>query len=228
MNIVEYIQKELFARQDKEYHDFHCRLMPTVDADTVIGVRTPALRKFAKEVAKLPEHEEFLQKLPHQYYEENNLHGFLLETIKDYDKCVEAVDTFLPYVNNWATCDMMTPKIFKKHTDELRGQIEKWIAAEDTYTVRFAIRMLMNFYLEDLFEPEYLRMVAGVASEEYYINMMIAWYFATALAKQYDAVLPYLEKRQLPQWIHNKTIQKAVESYRITEEQKRYLRTLKY
>lgn len=227
MKIEEYIQKELFALQDKEYHDFHCRLIPTVNPDLVIGVRTPALRKFAKEVAKMPEAEEFLQKLPHTYYEENNLHGFLLEPIKDYEKCVNAVDVFLPYVDNWATCDMMTPKAFKKHPEELLVQIRRWLSAEDTYTVRFAIRMLMNFYLDEQFTPEYPRMVADVESEEYYINMMIAWYFATALAKQYDAVIPYLEKRQLPLWIHNKTIQKAIESYRITNEQKTYLRTLK-
>ena len=227
MKIEAYIQKELFALQDKEYHDFHCRLMPTVNPDVVIGVRTPALRKFAKEVAKMPEAEVFLQKLPHTYYEENNLHGFLLENIRDYEKCVNAVDAFLPYVDNWATCDMMTPKIFKQHPEELLTQIRRWLSAEDTYAVRFAIRMLMNFYLDELFTPEYPRMVADVESEEYYINMMIAWYFSTALAKQYDAVIPYLEKRQLPQWIHNKTIQKAIESYRITNEQKTYLRTLK-
>lgn len=228
MKIEEYIQKELFALQDKEYHDFHCRLMPTVNPDTVIGVRTPALRKFAKEVAKMPEHEEFLQKLPHTYYEENNLHGFLVETIRDYEACVKAVDAFLPYVDNWATCDMMTPKVFKKHPEELLAEIKRWLSAEDIYTVRFGIRMLMNFYLDEQFTPEYLRMVACVSSQEYYINMMIAWYFATALAKQYEAVLPYLEKRQLPRWVHNKTIQKAVESYRITQEQKAYLKTLKY
>ncbi|MDD3218996.1 MAG: DNA alkylation repair protein [Lachnospiraceae bacterium] len=221
------VQKRLFEFQDKKYKDFHCRLMPTVDPDTVIGVRTPQLRKFAKEFAKTPEAAEFLEILPHQYYEENNLHGFLIEAMKDYDICIAALNRFLPYVNNWATCDLMSPKIFKKHLPEFLEQIKIWIQSDWTYTIRFGIEMLMTFYLDDTFCQEYLDWVASVKSEEYYVNMMIAWYFATALAKQYEAALPYIEKHCLEKEPHNKTIQKAVESYRITAEQKAYLKTLK-
>ncbi len=227
MSIENYVREQLFAMQDRGYHDFHCKLMPTVDEKTVIGVRTPALRKFAKELAQMPEKEDFLQNLPHRYYEENNLHGCLVESMKDYNACMKAVNLFLPYVNNWATCDMMTPKVFGKHLEELEPQITKWLASGDTYTIRFGIRMLMNFYLEEHFALKYPEMVASVHSEEYYVNMMSAWYFATALAKQYEAILPFLEERRLSEWVHNKTIRKAVESYRITKEQKEYLRTLR-
>lgn len=220
-------QKDLFALQDLGYRDFHARLMPTVDKEKVIGIRTPNLRKFAKEFGKKPEAENFLGQLPHQYYEENNVHGFLISGMKDYDRCIEELYRFLPYVDNWATCDLMSPKIFKKHLPELLEHIKVWIASEHTYMVRFGIGMLMSFYLDEAFEPEYLQMAASVKSEEYYINMMIAWYFATALAKQYDAARIYLEEKRLEKWTHNKTIQKAVESYRITSEQKAYLKTLK-
>ena len=201
--------------------------MPTVTPDTVIGVRTPQLRAYAKEVFKSEYAEIFLSSLPHTYYEENNLHGFLIEKIKDYDLCIKHLNKFLPFVDNWATCDQLTPKIFKKHTDKLLKQIEIWINSEHTYTVRFAIKMLMAFYLDENFKPAYPKLVASIKSDEYYINMMIAWYFATALAKQYNETIPYLENKTLDKWIHNKTIQKAVESYRITDEQKTYLRTLK-
>lgn len=221
------IQQRLFELQDLKYRDFHCRLMPTVDPETVIGVRTPALRALAKELAGSEEAAEFLKNLPHRYYEENNLHGFLIERIKDYGDTVAALDAFLPYVDNWATCDLMSPKVFKKHPDELLLKIDEWLASGETYTVRFGIEMLMSFYLDERFEPLYLEKVARVKSEEYYINMMIAWYFATALAKQYEAALPYIENRRLERWTHNKTIQKAVESYRITDRQKAYLKTLK-
>lgn len=220
-------QKALFSMRDPGYRDFHARLMPTVDKKTIIGIRTPQLRKFAKEFAKKPESELFLHELPHRYYEENNLHGFLISNMKDYERCVRELYRFLPYVDNWATCDLMSPKIFKKHLPELLEHIKNWIASEHTYMVRFGIGMLMSFYLDEAFEPEYLRMVSFVKSEEYYINMMIAWYFATALAKQYDSAVIYLEEKRLDKWTHNKTIQKAVESYRITEQQKLYLRTLK-
>lgn len=220
-------QKALFSLRDSGYRDFHARLMPTVDKETIIGIRTPQLRKFAKEFAKKPESELFLHELPHRYYEENNLHGFLISNMKDYERCVRELYRFLPYVDNWATCDLMSPKIFKKHLPELLEHIKNWIASEHTYMVRFGIGMLMSFYLDEAFEPEYLRMVSFVKSEEYYINMMIAWYFATALAKQYDSAVIYLEEKRLDKWTHNKTIQKAVESYRITEQQKLYLRTLK-
>ena len=226
-SIEQTVQARLFELQDVKYRDFQCRLMPTVDPDTVIGVRTPELRKFAKAFGKEPEAAEFLSILPHQYYEENNLHGFLIETMKDYDRVIAALDAFLPYVDNWATCDLMSPKIFKKHLPKLREQIRVWMASRHPYTVRFGMEMLMTFYLDEAFLPEYLDWVAGVQSEEYYVRMMVAWFFATALAKQYDAALPYLREHRLEPWTHNKAIQKAIESYRITEEQKVYLRGLK-
>lgn len=226
-DIEKSVQAQLFRRQDLNYRDFQCKLMPTVDPRTVIGVRTPELRKFAKAFARTPEAAEFLQILPHKYYEENNLHGFLIETIKDYDQAVAALDAFLPYVDNWATCDLMRPKVFSKHLTELREQVRTWMASDQTYTVRFGIEMLMTFFLDEQFQPEYLEWVAGVRSGEYYVNMMVAWYFATALAKQYDAALPYLTERRLEPWTHNKAIQKAIESYRIADEKKAYLRSLK-
>ena len=225
--IQEEIRERLFELQDPQYRDFQTKLMPEVDPETVIGVRTPPLRKLAREYAKHPKAAEFLNTLPHAYYEENNLHGFLLETIGDYSLAVSRVEKFLPYINNWATCDMMCPKVFGEHLPELLEKIRIWLRTEDTYTVRFAIGMLMRFYLDDAFRSEYPEMVAEVRSGEYYINMMVAWYFATALAKQYEAVLPYLTGRRLSPWTHNKAIQKAVESRRITEEQKTYLRTLR-
>lgn len=217
----------LFELEDLGYKEFHSHLMPTVDPDTVIGVRTPELRRLAGKLAKDPEINLFLDTLPHTYYEENNLHGFILERIKDYEACVEAVDIFLPYIDNWATCDMFTPKVFKKHLPELLEKIREWMSSEKTYTVRFGIKMLMNYYLDEAFSPVYLEMVAGVKSDEYYINMMIAWFFATALAKQYEDTVPYLEEKRLERWIHNKTIQKAVESRRIEEQKKIFLKTLK-
>ena len=226
-NIIAEIQERLFEMQDVEYQAFQCKLMPTVEPDGVIGVRMPQLRQFAKEIAKREDIGDFLEQLPHQYYEENNLHGLIVEAMKDYDLCIAQLDRFLPYVNNWATCDMMSPKIFKKHLSQLLQPIQRWMAAEDVYMVRFGIGMLMKFYLDDAFEPEYLEWVAAIQSDEYYINMMIAWYFATALAKQYDSTIPFLEKRQLSTWVHNKTIQKAIESYRIKDDQKTYLRTLR-
>lgn len=221
------VQKELFALQDLKYRDFHSKLMPTVDKEKIIGVRTPQLRKFANAFAKTEEAKEFLKILPHEYYEENNLHGFLIEKIKDFDQCIAELDRFLPYVDNWATCDMMSPKVLKKYPKKLLEQVKVWIKSEDTYAVRYAIGCLMNYYLEEEFSTEYPDMAAAVKSEEYYIQMMQAWYFATALAKQYEAILPYLEERRLEPWVHNKSIQKAVESYRITPEQKAYLKTLK-
>ena len=221
------IQAQLMEMQDMPYRTFQCKLMPTVDPETVIGVRTPLLRGFAKQLAKTPDAVAFLQILPHRYYEENNLHGFLIETIRDYDATIAALDAFLPYVDNWATCDLMSPRIFSKHLPELYEKIQEWIASEQTYTVRFGIEMLMRFYLDAHFFPEAPALVAGVSSEEYYVNMMIAWYFATALAKQYDATLPYLTERRLGKWTHNKTIQKAIESDRIDADTKRYLKTLK-
>ena len=228
MNDIEkYVQSQLFSMQDLKYKEFHSKLMPTIEKDTIIGVRTPELRRFAKEFSKQPEAGEFMKILPHSYYEENNLHGFLIEAIKDYDKVIFELERFLPYVDNWATCDLMRPKVFKKHLPELLEQIKIWTKSEHTYTIRFGIEMLMTFYLDENFSPEYLEIAAGVESEEYYVNMMIAWYFATALAKQYNSALPYIEERRLPMWVHNKAIQKSVESYRIAPEQKEYLKTLK-
>lgn len=221
------IQERLFALQDLKYREFHLGLVPTVDEDYMIGVRVPQVRKLAKEIAKEEGCQEFLRQLPHRYYEENNLHAFIIEAIKDYDTCLEEVNRFLPYVDNWATCDSMNPKVFKKHKKELLPQIDTWLASDQTYTIRFGIGMLMGNYLDEDFVPEYLKKVAAVTSEEYYVNMMRAWYFATALAKQYETTVKLLEERQLDIWTHNKTIQKAVESYRITPEQKDYLRTLK-
>lgn len=228
---MEEIRRRLFAMQDKGYKAFQERLMPTVEAKTVIGVRTPQLRRFAKEVGKGKLGEEaagaFLDELPHVYYEENNLHAFLIEEIGDYEECVERLEDFLPYVDNWATCDMMRPKCFGKHKEELLARIEKWIDSEHPYTIRFGIEMLMVYFLEENFKTEYADMVAGIRSEEYYVNMMIAWYFATALAKQYEQIIPYLEKKKLDAWVHRKSIQKAIESFRISKEQKEYLRTLR-
>ncbi len=226
-SIEEEIQRRLFELQDLKYKDFSSKLMPTVNPETVIGVRTPDLRKLAKEYSKAPEAMEFLKILPHRYYEENNLHGFLIETIKDYDAAIDAVDAFLPYIDNWATCDLMSPKVFKKHLPELFEKIRVWLKSDKTYTVRFGIGMLMSFYLDEHFKPEMLKLAADIRSDEYYINMMIAWYFATALAKQCDAALPYIQNQRLEKWTHNKAIQKAIESYRISDETKAYLRTLK-
>jgi 3-methyladenine DNA glycosylase AlkD len=226
-NVQEKVQARLFERQDLKYKEFQCKLMPTINPETVIGVRTPELRKLAREFSKTPEALEFIRILPHMYYEENNLHGFLIEMIKDYDAAIAAVEAFLPYIDNWATCDMISPKVFNKHLPELYEHIKIWLKSGQTYTVRFGIGMLMRFYLNDEFSAEMLDLVAGIRSEEYYINMMIAWYFATALAKQYDPTLPVIQERRLEKWTHNKAIQKAIESYRIGDEVKAYLRTLK-
>lgn len=221
------IQKQLFDMQDLTYRDFSAKLMPNVEKDRVIGVRTPALRAFAKRMFKEGNYQEFLNDLPHTYYEENNLHGFLIEQIKDFDSCLKELDKFLPFVDNWATCDLMRPKAIKTNLPELLEKINVWIKSEKTYIVRFAIEMLMCYYLDSEFKKEYLEKVSYVKSDEYYVNMMISWYFATALAKHYDETVIYLENNRLPEWVHNKTIQKAIESYRITDEKKRYLKTLK-
>lgn len=226
-NIEKEVVEQLFSMQDLKYKAFHAKLIPNVKEETIIGVRTPELRKYAKEFAKTGESKEFIKMLPHKYYEENNLHAFILEQIKDYDECIAEVERFLPYVDNWATCDMMAPKVFKKHFPELLEKIKVWIKSDDTYTVRFAIEMLMKYFLDDEFDITYPKMVAGVQSDEYYINMMMAWYFATALAKQYERILPFIENKELETWTHNKAIQKAIESRRVSQEQKDYLRTLK-
>lgn len=221
------ISEELFALQDTEYQTFQSKLMPTIPPETVIGVRTPLLRKLAKELAGTPQAESFLHDLPHRYYEENNLHAFLIEQIRDYDTALAETERFLPYINNWATCDCFCPKVFAKHKAELLIPLRRWLGSDQTYTVRYAMGMLMRYYLDEDFQPEYLAWVAGVHSEEYYLNMMRAWYFATALAKQPDAALPWLTDRRLDVWTHNKTIQKAAESYRIPPEMKQQLRELR-
>ncbi len=223
----EYARKRLFEMQDSDYGDFHSKLMPTVDRELVIGVRIPDLRKFAKEFSKTPFAADFMRSLPHKYYEENNLHAFLIEQIKDYDECIAQINRFLPFVDNWATCDMMRPKIFGNHLPELLDEIYKWIKHDDVYAVRFGIEMLMCHYLDDSFRPEFPEMISKIKSEEYYVKMMVAWYFATALAKQNEAVFPYFEKGILDEDIRNKAIRKAIESYRITDEQKARLRAIK-
>ncbi|MBR4262683.1 MAG: DNA alkylation repair protein [Bacilli bacterium] len=220
------INEELFNLQDIKYRDFQIKLIPTRDPDTIIGIRTPDLRKLSKKIAK-EDYKSFLDELPHKYFDENQLHAFIISELKDYDECINYINKFLPYVDNWATCDQMSPKIFKKHIDKLIVQIKKWIKSKETYTIRFGIGMLMQYYLDDEFKKDYLELVSNIKSNEYYVNMMIAWYFATALAKQYDATIPYIENHKLDKWTHNKTIQKAIESYRITNEQKDYLRTLR-
>lgn len=225
--IITNVQTRLFELQDLKYRDFHAKLMPTVNKEKIIGVRTPALRVFAKKYGKTDEAKEYLQILPHQYYEENNLHGLLIEQIKDYDTCLEELERFLPYIDNWATCDMLAVKVVKNHLDTFIDEVYRWMESDHAYTIRFGISMLMCYYLEDAFQMEYPEKVAQIRSEEYYVNMMRAWYFATALAKQYDKILPFIEKQKLDVWTHNKTIQKAIESYRITPEQKEYLRGLK-
>lgn len=226
-DIEKEIQNQLFELQDLEYKAFHSKLMPTINPDTIIGVKTPALRKISKEFLKHPDIKEFLKTLPHKYYEENNLHGFIIETIKDYNTVIAELDKFLPYVDNWATCDLISPKIFKKHTEVLLEKIKVWINSEDIYTIRFGIGMLMKFYLDKIFKKEYLILVSKVQSEEYYVNMMIAWFFATALAKQYKTTIPFFEKQRLSKWTHNKAIQKAMESNRISKDIKEYIKTLK-
>ncbi len=218
------IRDTLLSMGESEYREFSSKLMPTVDKSRVIGIRTPILRRYAK---GLKNYEDFLEELPHRYFEEDNLHAFLIEREKSFDRCIELLDAFLPHVDNWATCDSMKPKILKSEPQKLLVHIKRWILSADVYAVRYAINLLMSFYLDENFDKSYLELVAQVESDEYYINMMRAWYFATALAKQYDNTVIYLEENMLDTWTHNKTIQKAVESFRITKEQKLYLKTLK-
>lgn len=226
-NIVKDIQSKLFDLQDIKYRDFHAKLMPTVNKEKIIGVRIPVLRSFAKEFGKTKEARLFLQVLPHSYYEENNLHGLLLEQIKDYEKCLQELERFLPFIDNWATCDLLAVRTVKKHLDVFIEEVYRWIQSQHTYTIRFGIGMLMRYYLDENFQMEYPEKVMQICSKEYYVNMMRAWYFATALAKQPDAALPWLTERRLDVWTHNKTIQKAVESFRIPPEMKQQLRELR-
>ena len=221
------IESKLYALQDKAYGAFQAKLIPSAPPESFIGVRTPELRKMAKEMVKQGGYEEFLSVLPHRYFDENQLHAFIISEMKDFARCLAETERFLPYVDNWATCDQMSPKVFKKHRPELLEAVKRWIESSHTYTVRFAVGMLMEHFLDGDFDPAYPEMVAAVRSEEYYVNMMRAWYFATALAKQWDAIIPYVEGNRLDVWTHNKTIQKAVESYRITDKQKEHLKTLR-
>lgn len=221
------IRDELFKLQDVSYGDFQAKLTPGIPRELFIGVRVPNVRKLAKMIVKDYDTTEFLSELPHKYYDEDMLHGLIVSEIKDYDTCVKAVDEFLPYVNNWAVCDIMSPKIFKKNKDVLLDKIREWVSSEKTYTCRFGIEILMSHYLDDDFRPEYLDIPGSVHSDEYYVKMMVAWFFATALAKKWDETIKYIEEYKLDIWVHNKTIQKACESNRISSEQKDYLRTLK-
>lgn len=219
--------QRLYALADPEYRDFSAKLTPTVDKECFIGVRTPVLRALAKELLAQGAAEAFLAGLPHRYFEENQLHAFLLSLLRDWERCIAATEDFLPYIDNWATCDQLSPRVFRKHKPELLTHIRAWLASDKTYTVRFGIKMLMEHFLDADFDPRCPAAVAALRSEEYYVKMMQAWYFATALAKQYDAALPYLERRALDAWTHNKAIQKASESFRILPEQKTYLKTLR-
>ena len=221
------ILQRLFALQDTEYQVFQCKLIPTVVPERIIGVRTPALRQYAKELTKRGEAEAFLAALPHRYFDENQLHAFLLSLGKDYAATLAGVEAFLPHVDNWATCDQLSPNVFRKHRAALLEPIARWLASGETYTVRFGVGMLMQHYLDEDFDCAYPARVAELRSGEYYVNMMRAWYFATALTKQWNAALPYLEGRRLDDWTHNKAIQKALESYRVPDERKKYLRSLK-
>ena len=237
-SITETIRKALFREQDLKFRDFHCRLIPTVESKAVIGVRTPVVKRLAREFILHPEVGRFLDDLPHRYYDENQVHAFILSGIKDFDECVLRVEQFLPFVDNWATCDQLRPGVFarKKNRPALLKLARLWlkgrlssgeVAKDDIYVVRFGIEMLMQFFLDEDFRPEYLKWVAAVRREDYYVKMMVAWYFATALAKQYESALPFVEGCRLERWTHNKAIQKAVESYRITPGQKEYLKKLK-
>ncbi len=227
MMTIEAIEARLFEMRDETYAAFQAKLMPTVEATRIIGVRTPQLRAFAKELYKSGEYVDFISTLPHTYYDEYNLHGFLLCENKDYDETIKALDAFLPFVDNWATCDLLKPKAFKKHKTALKSDINRFIMSDKVYTVRFGLEMAMTYFLDDDFDESFLTKAAALRFDEYYVKMMVAWYVATALAKQWEATLPLLCEGKLDDWTHNKAIQKAVESYRITDEQKAFLRTLK-
>lgn len=225
--IIEEIRTKLFEMQDLKFRDFNANLIPNVNKQKVIGVKTPMLRKLGAELSKRQDIGDFLGSLPHEYFEENQLHGFIIERIKDFDECLTKLELFLPYIDNWAVCDQCSPKVFAKHKEELLPCINEWLGSDKPYTVRYGIGMLMKHYLDEAFNDEYPKAVAEVVSEDYYVNMMRAWYFATALAKQYEAVVDYFKDGRLDTWTHNKAIQKAVESYRVTEERKAYLKGLR-
>lgn len=223
MNIIQFLKEN----QDIEYRDFQAKLIPTIEKEKIIGVRVPVLRKYAREIAKDKDIDAFLNDLPHTYLEENHLHMMIIGMIKDFDECLSQVEKFLPYIDNWATCDAGAPKVFARHTDELYQHVKRWIKSGRTYTIRYGTGMLMRLYLDEKFKSEYCDVAAKIRSDEYYVNMMTAWYFATALAKQYDTAVKYIEDKKLDEWTHNKAIQKACESYRVAPEQKMYLKSLK-
>ena len=229
-NIIEEIKDYLLKNQNLQYKQFHSSLMPTINSEVVIGIKVPILRNYTKELLKKYDIQSFVpffKDLPHQYYEENNIHAFLIEKINNYDECLFQLEQFLPYIDNWATCDMLNPKVFSKNKDKLLKKINEWIKSSHTYTIRFGIGMLMRYFLDKDFNSSYLELVYSIKSEEYYVNMMKAWFFATALAKQYDATLPIIQNKKLDIWTHNKAIQKAIESFRVPAEHKQYLKTLK-
>ncbi len=213
--------------KDEAYRDLQMKLVPNIPPETVVGVRTPEMRAIAKAVYESVDRDAFLNDLPHKYYEENLIHFFVIAQIRDFDECIRRTEAFLPYVDCWPVSDQATPKSFRKNHEKLLPYLRNWIASEHVYTARFGIRMLMNEFLDADFKAEYLDLVASKTGEDYYLKMMIAWYFATALAKRYDETLPYLETRRLDDWTHKKTIQKAVESFRVSDEHKAYLRTLR-
>ena len=221
------IINDLFKLKDQKYCDFQTKLFPTLNANMIIGVRTPELKRYAKKMLTDNTYLTFLEDLPHKYFDENQLHAFIISEFKDYDKCILFVNNFLPFIDNWATCDQLLPKVFKTNHDKLIKQVKLWLKSREPYTIRFGIGVLMRHFLDNDFKVEYLELVANIKSEEYYVNMMRAWYFATALVKQYDASIVFLERHKLDTWTHNKAIQKAIESFRITDNQKEYLKSLK-
>ena len=221
------LYEQLMEVRDEEYRDFQTKLVPNIPPETILGVRTPDMRKIAKDVFNSPEREEFLNDLPHKYYEENLIHFFVISMIKDFDECVRKVEEFLPYVDCWPVSDQSSPKVFVKNHEKVLPYIKKWIASDHVYTARFGIRMLMNEFLGDDFKDEYPELVASKKGDDYYLKMMVAWYFATALAKKYDETIPYIENHRLEEWVHRKAIQKALESYRVSDEHKEYLKTLR-
>ena len=225
-NKLDFIRNKLITGRDEKYAQFIAKIIPNINYETILGIRTPDLRNMAKNLSK-QQCDDFIKSVPHKYFEENQLHAFIISDFRDFDTAASAVDSFLPYVDNWATCDQMSPKVFQKHKDELLEHIHKWIVSDRTYTVRFGIGMLMEHFLDDGFDVSYPQLVAEISSEEYYVNMMRAWYFATALAKHYDEVIPFVQDKRLDIWTHNKTIQKCVESNRISDDQKKYLKSLK-
>ncbi|MGL6114459.1 MAG: DNA alkylation repair protein [Cetobacterium sp.] len=229
MNKIILIETELFKLKDEKYKDFHKNLIPNVKEDTLLGIRVPILRQFSKKLYKENPKlaEDFLKKLPHKYYEENNLHSFIIGNIKDFQEVMTLIEEFLPYVDNWGVCDSLAPKILKKYPKETYEKIKFWLNSPHPYTVRFAIGLLLSNYLDKEFHEEMLDLVSKIKSDKYYINMMIAWYFATALAKQYESTIPYIQNKILSPWVHNKTIQKSIESKRISPDIKIYLKTLK-